>query len=276
MSSFGSVINPVKCDFMPLVKNRAGHAICASIYWGVQELTNLYGRLQYGEKLKSGAIHLLHPPTDISAEEGIEILIRKISGEPTKTPAPLWIRDFEVPGEAEMNAEIDKLQKKLADLHNQCDEATEYKKLLFEHGSALEGVVEKAFTLMKIEVRPGLAGKEDRLLFIDSKEVKVEVKGKEGSIALQDLRQLGHYLEDAALDGKSVKGLFIGNHYRLEHPKKRPEAFPDNVIEYAEKRGICLITTIELFKAVCKVLAGKPIAELKEKILNGVGVTKLT
>jgi len=123
----------------------------------------------------------------------------------------------------------------------------------------------------KVEQQGGR--REDLILSYESREARVEIKGKTKGFSLRDLRQLGHYLEDAMLDGKEVKGIFVGNHFRSLNPSKRGDPFPLNVLEYAARRSISLVTSDSLYGAICGIRNGRiERSDIAESLFEGEGL----
>ena len=81
-------------------------------------------------------------------------------------------------------------------------------------------------------------------------------------------------------EGKKVKGIFVPNKYRrseLPDSEKRI-SFPKNQIEDAQDVDVCILPTIELFRAVKEKMQGKEInrIDIEKKILEADPVCKLT
>lgn len=81
-----------------------------------------------------------------------------------------------------------------------------------------------------------------------------EVKGLDKrKKMLAHLRQCEHGVTDYLINQINAKGVFIINQYRLSHPineyTKRVK-FEKKEIEFAQKRGICIVPTVELYKLI--------------------------
>lgn len=264
LQGLSSATETYRLDTQPIAVNRANESIAVAVSWRTGSRKTL--------EMQSGKLVLLPPPSNGALEEAILLLCRVI-GAADNEAAPNWVESINVPEEAELESRAHSLraeaERLLADKRNRA----RTKSLLFQTGEALEEAVHVALAELGCDVRAPDERREDLVATWNSSEALVEVKGKRRGFSLADLRQLGHYLEDAALDQRQVKGVFIGNHFRTHQPSKRGEAFPPNVVQYAQKRSIALVTTAALFDAVCMVRRGERSPyEVIEAIFGGEGI----
>jgi len=264
LRNISAVAGTYELDLQPIAVNRANENIALAVSWraGTRGI----------QKGQSGKLVLLPPPSSGTLEEAIFRICRVIGASANET-RPDWVDAVNVPGEAELESRAHSLRAEaeqvLADKRN----GAQVKSLLFQTGEALEEAVRVALVELGCDVRVPGEKREDLIVTWNSLEAFVEVKGRSRGFSLSDLRQLGHYLEDAALTQRDVKGVFIGNHFRKLQPSKRGEAFPQNVVQYAEKRSIALVTAGALFDAVCMVRRGeRSPREVIAAIFDGTGV----
>ena len=254
-------------EVSPLATNRANEHVGVGIRWS--------GKISGLASAKSGTLAVLPPPSAASIEEAIETLCRAIGGRGHEDP-PGWIPLVEVPGDSELEEKIDVLRTKAAELERERSRKAQLRTLLYESGDALERAVGEALGELGFDVHWPVGKREDLAIHWEGRDAYVEVKGKTKGFSLTDLRQLGHYLEDAQLDQRPVKGIFVGNHWRKRARAKRGDPFPQNVIAYAAKRSIALVTTTTLFDAICAVRRGHCESRVVvERLFEAEGVAAL-
>ena len=90
-----------------------------------------------------------------------------------------------------------------------------------------------------------------------------------GSATIQDLRQLpDYYVEQKDKEKRSVKGIFIINHYRNQAPPNRKNPATQDAMDLIEKYGFNILTTTELYNLLVQHWE-KTIT--KEEILRKLG-----
>jgi hypothetical protein len=101
----------------------------------------------------------------------------------------------------------------------------------------------------------------------------LEIKGRTKSLALKDVRQLYDWVGDALFEEDlESKGILIANMYCGQQPELRDNPFPDNCINKAEKFNLCLMTTTQLFRALCSYQRNElNVAEFWDTIFNTNG-----
>ena len=141
------------------------------------------------------------------------------------------------------------------------DHERRFKKLLYEQGDELEGAVWDALEALGATVhRPatGVNQEDGRFEVPSGKAAMLEIKGRGGSVKLQDLRQLHDWMENAYHEeGWEGKGILVANAYLSEDPDSRHDPFPDNCVRAARRYGICLITSKQLFDEIGAAQEGK-------------------
>lgn len=237
--------------------------------------------------VRTGQIALLPAPTEVSADEGLRILLEDFCGVLARAVPPDWAGAIEMPGDQARTAALADATKALEDAQRKHHEAVEaqaaadeFKRLLYEKGPPLQEIARKTFEAIGISTVDSPVSDEFMLVWGDEK-VLVEVTGTGKSIAGRDLSQLikdqGNYLHDV---GQGVKGVLVGNAWIGLPPQERgtpdKSIFPDNVQTTAENHSIALVSTPELFKAYCAFLEEKISPEqVFRRIADGSGVVTL-
>ncbi len=209
--------------------------------------------------------------------------------EAQRTPPPEWATDYRplMPGLESLDGEADKLTDEIKRLESELkqvrtnQQALEgHLRLLYEQGKyQLEPAVREAFRLVGF----GFDEYGDVDIVLDAPEGRafVEIEGKDhDAIKVEKHSQLLRYVTEYQQDtGATVKGILVGNAYRFTPPLKRDSWFSEKVEKGAEAQGFCLLTTEELFKVVCALLAN-PFdalkAQIRSAILNTVGYFKFS
>jgi hypothetical protein len=240
-------------------------------------------------KVGEGRVLFLPVPHDLPSERIGAALVQTVSRilQPEEDiDEPLWSTPIQVPGAEKHDAKIEELRERLKDVKSQLTqlqsskaEISSYKRLLFGTGKGvLEPVVRSAFRLLGFDVlEPEQYNGEWDVELHDEggRTALVEVEGAEASIGVDKYRQLLDYINDEELQGRSHKGILVGNGFRNHPPDERGGQFSEPVIRAAHRMSFCLIPTSELFKAVCAILE-KPDddlirVEIRASIFNTVG-----
>lgn len=246
-----------------------------------------------GEFQKSnghGGSFIILPPLETSQQSIHKIL--EIIGVQKQTAPPSWINKIKIPTTTELETQIQALQNEIQRKQSQINELSEklqdknkLKKLVYATDKELELIVKQALELLGLRnIREGENGKDDLLFDFprgsDHKLCSIEVKGIEGNLKLKDLRQLGNWVDDH-LDAKiKAKGLIISNTYRLndieKSKKERSEIESDN-LEYAVRRGFCILPTHVLLDLCMWVLDGNNIniKKIEDSIMKTNGIIRL-
>ena len=208
----------------------------------------------------SGPFTVLVPPTEISDEEAIDILLQERYGIRVALTEPEWITAVPAPGETELREMIGTAESELAsatshltELGAELSKARSPLRVLYEQHMALQDACEDLFNRVGIATKPSPVSDEFMLEF-GHLEVLVEVTGTKRSASLRDLSQLykdiGSFLSQ---EDRAVKGLLVVNVWIGVQPDKRipPDhrPFPENVVDFATKQGIALLDTRDLYRA---------------------------
>lgn len=182
-----------------------------------------------------------------------------------RTPEPEWAKKYNVPGEAQLAEKTQGLKQKVEEVQSELDLLeserqflVQYRALLYEQGRPLEDAVIRAFELI------GFTGgrvQEDDIehdIVMNSPEgvMVAEVEGKDDdAIHVEKLDQLSRVVDEYfAQHEEYPEGVLIGNPYRLKPPNERRDPFTKKTRKAAKRKGFGLLTTVELFKTVLRVL----------------------
>jgi len=277
-----------------IIKNQGNHIIGASLIHRFLGEKSTLNRSEYYTLYDSGQISFLPPPSEISPEEGIDILLSDILGIETKEIPPEWTNTIILPNLEETESKIYEVMEEIEEKRSEIKRLEEkrlnlikYRKLLWTKGNPLEKIVEDAFKLLGFnEFRKERSNDlEDGIFdFQTTSEYEhgvLEVKGSDTRTSLAHLTQCNKWVEDYLLEGKRIKGIFVPNQYRLkEYPESQEdrEHFEPNEHEYARSREICIIPAYELFNAVIEKMKNNPEVtreNIEEKILSINGLCRL-
>jgi hypothetical protein len=240
-----------------------------------------------------GNIVFLPPPTKITSTEAVEILVNTLVGEEIREEEPEWSKKISLPQVSTLiqqvaseNKIIEEANKRIEKLNETRNEIEKHKKLLWTTGKPLENSVRDAFVFLGFaEIRRGRSLELEDWI-IDFKTTKefvngvVEVKGRENKTSLADLNQCDKWVKEYFVsEGKIVKGIFIPNQFRRSEPEDSSLRlrFEPNEIQFAQRFQLCVLPTVELFKAVAHVLNGNKLTrdEIESKLLKANPICKL-
>lgn len=195
----------------------------------------------------------------------------------TSESEPKWVKKYQMPGLAALNDAVATIEQQiqeselaLAKAEEARDEVAHYKKLLWTTGThQLEPVVREALSLFGFNVVK--EGDRDAVLFFDGIKLAIaEVEGPTGAVDVDKYRQLLGYVQDEFVEtGVLLKGILIGNGFRLLEPGTRKVQFTEKCIEGAEQQKYCLLDTNQLFEAT-KAILSDPSEELKSHIRHDI------
>jgi hypothetical protein len=217
--------------------------------------------------LTSGVAVWLPPPTEISADEAISLILRERYRRSVDVATPEWAATYQLPQQQAIAAqvnhrqqEIERLQQEIALAQKQLEATTSLNRLLYEQNQeALTLIVCDALRELgaqvsdaKIEADSTVSRGIMSLTDPSGREGMLLVKTRAGELPLNDLRQLDQYVRDLMLNQNwRGKGILIANTYYTQPPEQRNEPFPSNCIRAAQQLfGYCLVTTTQLFQAI--------------------------
>jgi len=280
--------------YRSLAVNRQGQPIGLEITASVHRRTDSYLARAVGDRYErdpyqaSGPLVLLPPPTEVSDEEAVRILLEDCCGIQARATAPAWAVSLELAANRELQdeirarrADIDSIHKQLEPLLKEKERREAFKAILYETGiSPLQGTVEAAFKELGFKTLPSDVSDEFYIEFKGTRAL-AEVKGHDKSASLTDLRQLIDYqLAHEQKHGTAVKSVLVVNAWRKVPPEKRGLAatliFPPNVVGRAEANNIALLDTVQLFDALNALWLQKTgTQQLFDRLLNTQGVVTL-
>jgi hypothetical protein len=233
----------------------------------------------------------LPPPTEISIEEGIDLLLKKYGKYTERLSPPEWISQVSITGLDDIDRELEDLKAQKGHIERRIRSQMERRqklanhyRLLYANGYELEDAVLEAFKILGFDniIRPQEREKEDLVFqFSHSSKYKhatLEVKGASRRTSRQNLNQCHIWADERSKKfSHSVKPVFIPNQNRHEpYPKSKSARmrFEPNELEYAKSNDMCMIPTCVIFDAVNKSLAGRGRAtnELEHLIAEAKGL----
>jgi|GEM_PF-4156368 len=229
-----------------------------------------------------GLIIFMPPPTEIDLQEGIKLLL-KLEAPETEEEAPEWFNEINLPTEDDLKNQIKKLKTNQIEINKQIEQKEKdlkklqsFKWVLKLQGKPLEKAVEKAFDFLGIELEKGRVAEEDRWLVIDKNKIPIEIRGHDGSIKYDDIRQIVDRTFDANNTIGETEGILIVNPYCDTKPSERTDSFSDGTDRIKKKAistKVALLDTKTLFAFVLRKMQGKDIKkELLDKLTQTVGV----
>lgn len=184
-----------------------------------------------------------------------------------KSIQPNWLEKYHLPDEKMLLREIDDAKKQILEYNM-------IKQMLYETGDPLVDSLKFLFKKIGFQVTlKETEGIQDIELKHENFFAIIEVKGKNKEANIIDIRQLLQWYIGAQGEDESrtVKPIFIINHFREKEPRERGEPFTQKAIELGVNNNFCLITTYYLFNIYEKFLKGTITINDIKKILNEKG-----
>ncbi len=211
---------------------------------------------------------ILVPPTEgVPAATEAAILLESVQAmvdRPVFSALPDWLPSYPLPGEDELNDEIERLDarrtslnEKLEELRGRWAEITRYKRILYAKGRfAFLPAVADAFRVLGFDVQS-----EDTDLLLQSSEgdAVVVVASAEGAkVELPAYRHLLQRVDQSVTDGDGRrKGILVVSGSRDLDPKRRGAQFSEGVLRGCLDQGYCLLSGYHLFHLVQDALTSK-------------------
>ena len=189
--------------------------------------------------------------------------LRRLLGREAEGPAPLWLKEYTLPGLAELETQhetatsaVAEAQGQLAEAKANLQELDKYRHLLWQEGKyGLEATARDAFSLLGFQITPSLD--EPCALFADSDKILLEVEGAPAEVGMEPHYRLRRRLEEAiAESGKRQKGVLLVNGFRLKTPADRATQYSNALRVAAESMRYCLLTSTQLFEVTKRHLEG--------------------
>jgi hypothetical protein len=206
-----------------------------------------------------------------------ESAARHLSAEPP------WVAEYPYPDQTALEHEEAKCRTRLDEGQQQQAHQKQWRRLLYEKGDGLAEIVHDALAQFGIDAPSAWVGEEQ----IDAihapggeRPCIFEVSGKAGgAIGVKEvgdlLRKQGVYQRER---GELPRGTHVGNGFADEPPAQRRDQFDANVVRQADHETFGLVTTHELFKAVCCALEHpedeKFKAQVRQQLLSDVGLIR--
>jgi hypothetical protein len=216
----------------------------------------------------SGRLTVLVPPTDVTSEEGIRILLEDICGIQARSEPPSWVQQVAMPGDADLDArigdataELRQREGVLKDVEQEKEQRESFKAILYEDGFPLQEACRNTFEAMGLKTVPSPVS-DEFMLEHEGQLALVEVTGSRRGVALRKVSQLNKDISEYfAQRQETIRGVFVGNPWRMRPPEQRETndtpTFPNNVVTFAVGQHMALLSTVELFNAYCAYLEGR-------------------
>ncbi|MDP2662250.1 MAG: hypothetical protein Q8R28_16120 [Dehalococcoidia bacterium] len=206
--------------------------------------------------------------------------IRASLGGPDEAEPPDWATAYPVPGEhrhmdriADLTAQIKQLDEECQILSAEQEQVGHLRVLLYEQGKfRLEPIVRSALRCLGFQVPDPDEYEKDWDAVICSPEGNAiaEIEGTQDQVDVRKFRQLLHYISEEAEEGKSYKGILIGNGYRNQDPQTRGLQFTDHALNGCKHHRYCALPTSELFEALRAVSERPDDSGLKSRIRSSI------
>jgi hypothetical protein len=216
-----------------------------------------------------GAGKLVLLPRFKDRQKAVAIIIKEIIPQMIQeedfVAVSQWVFDFSSPYEQNVKTTLKELETA--------------KRLLYTKNKAFKKAVAFGFKKLgfKVDILPD--GTLPDLRISDGEQkIAVEVKGHENKQAdRKDVLQLLGYISE---EDTKEKGVFVSNHEFNNEPEKRSaNAFTDGAILLADCNNISLISSVDLYESVLKILENKlsdaTAKEIRKKIMTGRALVSL-
>lgn len=199
----------------------------------------------------------------------------------TAEPLPSWAHDYKLATEIERLSKVSAAEASLSraiarveKLKVEQAEDEQWKRLVASDGKALERQVMSALSVLGFKELQADPNRGDLRLDYNGRRVVVEVKGLSKSSGERNAAQLEKWVAAELAEGANeTKGLLIVNGWKSTPPADRPPVFPAQMLPYAESRGHCLLTGLQLLSLVRQVsVRSLTKGEAAERLLECVGV----
>lgn len=272
-------------------KQMIGGYVRCRIHYGLDR-----PRRAYKGSFDSGNIIFLPPPTKVTVEQAIDIMINILTGGELIESPPQWENKIDLPGLQDIKNQIvqkeeekETLIKDIEKLKNSKDNLIKFRRLLWTDGTPFENAVKDAFVTLGFSEIRKTREKNLEDWVIDFKFVPeykhgiFEIKGSEKRTSLSDLNQCDKWVKDYLLEKNlQVKGIFVSSQYRrgdIRTNLKQREHFEKNELKFARQREICILPSHEIFYALVEKIKGNPQITRKlieRKIAASSGICKLS
>lgn len=223
---------------------------------------------------------------------GIQQSVRQIFGilvndEDGEVVEPKWASDIVVAGQEEIDSRLDdvehdisKLKEKKAEILNKKARIRQPVEMLYKTGKSLEDSIKVALRDIGITVvEPPTENEREFTFEFDGQKFVVEVKStRRQSFDKEGFRQVVEWKDDVLIeDDEDYKPVLITSNEVEKPSKDRSEDFvPPNLLKFAQKRQIAVISVLVLFEAINRIKKGDWSVDKLIKVLAETnGVAKL-
>lgn len=261
----------------PLLKNRADKILAAKLE-PFSRIPSPYVKKNNQTELVFGDIFLLPSIDDMSKNDMISGILKLYLGE--EKPEPEWAKSIKNREQNKIEKElkkaedtIAKLIKKKKTLIDELDTIRQPIEILWKIDKPLEKSIEKVLksmgAIINTDENTESENAADCSFAYKTMNFAVEIKSTTKQVVdKKGLRQVRDWVEDLSDAEKDYKGLFIVSNEVNKEPSKRSSSFlPDNLIEYAKKQEIAVISVKTLFNIYN---ATKDDASLTDKFFKGL------
>ena len=203
-----------------------------------------------------GYVSLIPPKADMSYSDFVNKTLDEVFDVKSNVEGhspPTWVSNCKLPNEERIEVEIEKKEEEIAELNEELDDITSFKRLLYEKDDPLEQIVQDSLQELGFRIENGIPGKRDGILHTSKIIFAVETTGTTGGIKLTKARQLDDYVENVTVEfpDEKVSGLLIVNPEMNTKPEKRDISVEPNVANYMDRRGnYKILTTIDLYEMI--------------------------
>lgn len=248
----------------PLAKNKAGNLL------GVRLHKFLYHSIFLSsgvDEVYPGSIYMLHSlECDVSTE--ILPILHNICKYSLEKTEPEWSKQIECEKMQQIKKEITRLEQsqneiqiKINDQQQMYTKLSEYKKLLWATGHPLEDIIHKCLNnVLNLQPSKPQKGEDDGIFEYNSITYIMEIKSGENRQArFEELSKLIARMNKLKENNpqRTIKGIFIMNHFANLPLDKRGEPFSNQIKEHARIEHIILLTTSQFYSIIIDCLHDK-------------------
>lgn len=174
--------------------------------------------------------------------------------------APDWASEIPLIKQVSIGSQVSSIEEKIRLEQLKLDQAkAEFLKydimrsISYTKGKHLELGIRKCFEHLKIDFIVPEGNNTDLVIKRGEELFALEIKGVNSSAAKSHTRQLEDWVNRCAEEFKAedVKGVLIINCFHdIPIATRKEREFPQNVVEYSEPRGHCLMTTLTLLTLI--------------------------
>lgn len=198
--------------------------------------------------------------------------------------APVWVRDYPLPGLADAEAEAARARVRLEEAAAEVREAQARKAALDRRlrilwlgsGPALRDALADALSVIGFAVAGGI--EEPQAATVNGRRVFIEVEAGEGEVGLEPHYRLRARIESVLAEGKPPpRGIVFVNGWRTRPPAERGAQYTAALRLAAESMRYCVATTDQLYHAVRAAMEGDAATadRFRERLLTTDGALHL-